>query len=142
MANEHSLFSKTIVTIFLAEDRKSIKFLLDGGEEIIARCDADCCSHTWIEDIFNPEAAIGCPVLKTEDIELPEEWREETKTNNDEEEMQYYGFALETVNGRCVIAYRNSSNGYYGGSLCWEKEYFYGGVHKQNFSNEVWERLI
>jgi hypothetical protein len=37
-----------------------------------------------------------------------------------------------------VIDYRNESNGYYGGELCWPDDHFYGGVHGQNVSTEQW----
>lgn len=39
---------------------------------------------------------------------------------------QYYGCAIETAKGRFTIAYRNSSNGYYGGWLTWPTDGFYG----------------
>jgi hypothetical protein len=139
---QNCLIGKVIASIELAEDRGAIKFVLDDGSEIIARCDGDCCSNTWIEDLINPEAAIG-PVLKAENIGLPEEFQQPTKHEGFyEEEMQYYGFLIETPNGRCTIAYRNSSNGYYGGSLVWPSDdYFYGGVFGQNNSNEKWEKV-
>lgn len=137
---KHDLFGGTIVAIHLASDREAIKFTLADGREVVARCDGDCCSHTWIEDVFDPEAALG-EVTKAEDIDLPAEWQTKTKTDNYEEEMAYYGFAIETPKGRCTIAYRNSSNGYYGGNLSWPGGYFYGGVHGQNVSNENWRLL-
>jgi len=128
------LVGKTIVAVLLADDRGAIRFVLDDGTDIIARCDGDCCSHTWIEDVLAPEAAIG-KVHAADDMSLPEEFRVPTKTGNYEEEMAYYGFFIETDKGRCTLAYRNSSNGYYGGSLSWPDEYHYGGVFGQNNGN-------
>lgn len=132
------LIGKTITAVFLADDRESIKFVLSDGSNIIALCDADCCSHTWIEDVIGVEAALNSEVLKAENISLPEDLEVPTKTGNYEEEMAYYGFAIETAKGRCTIAYRNSSNGYYGGSLTWPGESFYGGVFSQNASEQIW----
>ena len=84
----------------------------------------DCCSHTWIEEVLNFDALLMTPVLNVDDIELSEEFQQPTKHPDQyEEEMQYYGLAIETAKGRCVIAYRNSSNGYYGGSLSWPGDY-------------------
>lgn len=141
----NALVGKTITNIFLAADKGAIKFVLSDGSEVIARCDGDCCSQTWIEDVINPEFAIGAEVMKAEDIDLPEEFCTKTKTDYYEEEMQYYGFLIETSKGRFTLAYRNSSNGYYGGSLVWwpgdEEWRFYGGVHGQNVSNEEWEEV-
>jgi hypothetical protein len=137
------LVGKTIKKIFLADDRKAIKFVLDNNDSIIARCDGDCCSHTWIEDLINPENAIDSEVLSADDIDLPEEFQNKTKTDNYEEEMLYYGFAIVTNKGKFTIAYRNSSNGYYGGNLSWpDNEYYYGGVHGQNISKENWVEVI
>jgi hypothetical protein len=118
---DNVLVGKVIKEILLSEDNCSIKFMCEDGS-ITADCYGDCCSHTWIEDVINPDAALGL-VLKAEDIELPEAFQQPTKTSNFEEEMAYYGFAIETAKGRCVIAYRNSSNGYYGGNLCWPGDY-------------------
>lgn len=123
MNEQHVLVGKIIKAIELTEDRCAIRFVLEDGTTIVARCYADCCSSTWIEDVINVDAALGSPVLNAEDIELPEPFCKPTRHNIDEEEMQYYGFAVETANGRMTIAYRNSSNGYYGGSLSWEGEY-------------------
>ena len=37
----------------------------------------------------------------------------------DPDEVEFYGLSIKTDKGEIVIDYRNSSNGYYGGSLCW-----------------------
>ena len=132
------LVGQIIQQILLTSDARAIKFVLADGQEIIARCEGDCCSSTWIEDVFNPEAALGKPVASAVDIELPEALRGSTKTSNDEEVVQYYGFAIKTARGCCTIAYRNSSNGYYGGGLCWPDDDYYEGAFGQNKSTEQW----
>lgn len=142
MNRQHCLVGKTVQSIWLADDRKALRFVLNDDSEIIARCDGECCSVTWIEDIINPEFAIGKAVMRAEDIELPIDFHTPTKTDNDEDETAYYGFLIETANGRCTIAYRNSSNGYYGGNLVWpDASYYYGGVYKQNVSTGVWKQV-
>jgi hypothetical protein len=138
---KNPLVGKTIAQMFLADDQGAIRFVLSDGSEIKARCDGDCCSHTWIEDVINPKAAIGSEVLSVDDLDLPEEFRLATKTEHYEEEMAYYAFVIDTAKGRCTLAYRNSSNGYYGGSLSWDGDYHYGGVHAQNNSSEVWRAV-
>lgn len=138
---QHILVGKTIIGIDLSDDRQAIRFRLADGDPIVARCDGDCCSHTWIEDVLTPESALG-EVINAEDVDLPEHLRQKTKTDNYEEEMAYYGFVIDTAKGRCVLAYRNSSNGYYGGSLNWpDDRYYYGGVYGQNKSKEIWVPL-
>ena len=80
--------------------------------------EGECCSQSWIESIFEPNALIGYEILKIDHIELPDSYYESIPgTTHYEDYVQYYGFAMYTSNGKCVIDYRNSSNGYYGGSI-------------------------
>ena|SRR5208337_447769 len=130
------LIGKTIASIELAKDQKAIKFNLSDGSSIVAKTDGDCCSESWIESIDNPEALIGSPVLAVEDISMAELPRDE-----DCDLTQCYGCKIRTANGEAFMEYRNTSNGYYGGSLYWpgeEYDYFYGGVFGQNISKEEW----
>ena len=127
------LVGKTITAIHIAEDKEAIRFDVAGGESIVAKCDADCCSYTWIEHVTLP--ALGFPflVLAEKDVEMPED------IENDGDCIRFYGFALETDKGAFLIDYRNSSNGYYGGNLSWPDDaHFYGGVFGQNVSEEKW----
>ena len=133
----HILEGKTITGINLAADKEAIQFLVEGHDPIIARCDADCCSHTWVEHIELPALGFPAKVLKLEDVDLPG-----SKDNHPEYDcLQVYGTKIITDKGEIIIDYRNSSNGYYGGSLSWPGEYFYGGVYEQNLSKEEWNPL-
>ncbi len=76
----------------------------------------DCCSQTWIEAIDDPDALCGV-VLEVEDVEMPESVQRVTPLCQDPDCVQFYGLRVTTSAGRCVIEYRNNSNGYYGGSL-------------------------
>lgn len=129
------LVGKTITKIELADDRQAIRFHIEGGEPIIARCDADCCSHTWAEHIEMPVNGLPATVLSAECVNMPD------LGNGDAECIKYYGFKIVTDKGDIVIDYRNSSNGYYGGSLSWPEDHFYGGVYGQNVSNENWKEI-
>jgi hypothetical protein len=129
---KHILEGKIILDIKIADDKEAIKFITDQGE-IVAKCDADCCSHTWIESIELP-CAFPAIVNSIENLRLKDD-----KENNDET-IRFYGCKILTNKGDIIIDYRNSSNGYYGGSLCWpdEEDDFYGGVYGQNISSEKW----
>lgn len=84
--------------------------------------EADCCSNTWIENVETP--AFGLPFTIKEldfkwlpDIDMPE-------TMDDDKYgygyIQYYGLKIIGERGDSIeIDFRNSSNGYYGGSLEW-----------------------
>jgi hypothetical protein len=136
---DHILIGKTITAVYFADDKQAIRFDVAGREEpIIARCAGDCCSHTWVENIENSEAIVGSPVLLAEDIAMPDLGN----GGDGYDVIQYYGFKIETTKGTCIIDYRNSSNGYYGGNLSWPPDdYYYGGVFGQNASTEKWERI-
>jgi hypothetical protein len=137
------LVGKTLKDILVTTDQQAIKFVLADGGEIVALCDGDCCSNTWIEEVTNPEFAIGAEILDAVDIDMPDSWVGAPTKHEEhyEEEMAYYGFKITTAKGVCTIEYRNSSNGYYGGSLTWPGEYHYGGVYEQNYANEDWRSL-
>lgn len=130
---EHCLLGRTIQGIKIAEDKKAILFVTDGGD-IVARTDGDCCSSTWIEHIELPAMGFPAKVSSAEDLDMPD-----LGQPGEYEVIAYYGFKITTDKGVIVIDYRNESNGYYGGNLSWPGEYFYGGVYGQNVSEEQWK---
>lgn len=130
---ENPLIGKRVISVFLAEDGGAIKFETD-DDEIIARADGDCCSHSWIENAESPENLIGT-VSAVENLKL-------NKTEDqDGDYIQFYGCKITTEKGSCTLDYRNESNGYYGGDLVWPGEHFYGGVYGQNISKEEWKKI-
>lgn len=132
------LIGKTIVAVYLATDKKAMRFDVEGADPIIARVDGDCCSSTWIESIDAPDALLGTVHL-AEDIPMP---HRAAADDSDGEVIAYYGFRIATERGACVIDYRNESNGYYGGNLSWPGDgYYYGGVYGQNISTEEWRQI-
>lgn len=78
------------------------------------RFDGDCCSETWLADVTGVEA-LAARVVAVRDLELPDP-NGDGRTRQDTDRA--YGVELATHRGRVTLAYRNSSNGYYGGSLC------------------------
>ena len=129
------LVGKTLTGVKLAKDKEAILFQTTEGD-IVAQCDGDCCSSTWIESIENTIRSFPAVVLVASDIEdgLPET----IENDSNYECLQFYGFKVDTDKGVLVIDYRNSSNGYYGGSLCWPGDHHYGGVYGQNKSDFDW----
>lgn len=141
LMQNNPLIGKIVHAVFISEDGGAIRFDLNGGDEtIIARADGDCCSHSWIEEIQGVEQLLGSPVVSVEDVTLREP---EDKTAGPEygDYTQFYGCKITTQKGYAMIDYRNNSNGYYGGSLVWPGEYFYGGVHGQNGTTENWKPI-
>lgn len=133
------LIGKVITAVHVATDKKAIRFDVEGGEPIVAKADGDCCSSTWIEALDTPDLLIGGTVTAVEDIPMPDIPGAEP---DDYDVIAYYGCKISTTKGACVIDYRNSSNGYYGGNLSWPNDgYFYGGVYGQNVSTEEWQQV-
>jgi hypothetical protein len=135
MKKPHILVSKTLIGIMLAEDKEAILFRTSSGD-IVAKCDADCCSHTWVEHIELPVNGLPAVVLSVQDIEL------NADLDTQKGELSFYGCKIATDKGDIVIDYRNESNGYYGGNLTWPDDYFYGGVYGQNVSEEKWREVV
>lgn len=142
MEKENILVGKTISAVKIAEDKKAILFETEEGP-VVARADGDCCSSTWIEHVELPALGFPVVVLAVEDIDLPLPTLTEEQTAEKESgELKFYGCKISTARGDIVIDYRNSSNGYYGGSLEWPGGYFNGGVYGQNVSAEKWVDLV
>lgn len=137
-AEENALIGATISEMKVAEDRYAILFITDKGN-LIARVDADCCSETWVEHIDLPVLGFPAKVLDVVDLEMPDLGSPEPG-----EEIEYYGAKIVTDKGDIIIDYRNSSNGYYGGSMVWpgSDEYFSGGVYGQNISKNEWKEIV
>ncbi len=73
----------------------------------------DCCSASWIEHLEVPALPPeGAEVLSVESVDMPA--RTDGKL---EDEMQFYECRFKTTAGDIVAEFRNSSNGYYGGSI-------------------------
>lgn len=130
------LIGKTLTGMKIAEDRQALLFQTTDGDMVV-NVDADCCSYTWVESIELP--ALGFPALVTavEDLNMPEN-PEPSSFHKDPDVLAFYGCKISTDRGEIVIDYRNDSNGYYGGSLSWPGEHFYGGVYRQNVSAQEW----
>jgi len=135
--SQHILIGKTLTGIELTTDRKAIRFYTTDGGPILARCDGDCCSDTWVEHVSLPARGFPAVVMSASDVSMPDLGE---MPNRDV--IAYYGFKLETDKGEFLIDYRNDSNGYYGGNLSWpDDEYFYGGVHGQNIAVDEWRSV-
>lgn len=128
---------KIINSIKIASDKEALLFICEDGEYTVM-CDADCCSHTWIEHMELPALGFPAKVMSQEDLEMSE-----GVDHPEYDYLQFYGHKMTTDRGEIVIDYRNSSNGYYGGNLTWpDSRYHYGGVYNQSVSNNDWVDIV
>lgn len=80
------------------------------GEYLAYRTNGDCCSETWFSAIN------GATVLDDQTVIDVVEREAADAPGTRQDEDQIYGYTLVTAKGHCDIEFRNSSNGYYGGS--------------------------
>lgn len=121
------LEGKIVEKVFVDDKQHTLVFVTDTGEQIAYATEADCCSETWFADIVGIEAILGYKSTsnnlfrKIREIQLLDmEWYPVEDGRSRQETDRAYGYRLWTPLGRTAIAFRNSSNGYYGGniSLC------------------------
>lgn len=110
------LIGKTIEKIFVSEDEGDLSFVCKDGEVVGYTAYGNCCSSTWFDSITGVEALIGQTVLTCESVSVEVAESRNNIEGHYIEEMSDYGYKLTTEKGHVDIVYRNSSNGYYGGS--------------------------
>jgi hypothetical protein len=110
------LIGEVIKDIEVSCDQGALRLTLGGGIAIL-NTTGDCCSESWWADIDN---VCHGKILSVEDIDLPAPTDNRTRQEVDEA----YGVVFKTTDGTMTCVYRNSSNGYYGGScgLSFENE--------------------
>lgn len=107
------LIGKRIIGLSINEDQTILAFETDQGE-IAYITDAECCSETWFADIVGVRALLGNTVVTAEDINMDGYNVDDGRGR--QEFDRAYGIKLTTDKGYTDIVFRNSSNGYYGGS--------------------------
>ncbi len=106
------LIGKTVVSLEVNECENVLVFNCT-DDKVVYYAYGDCCSETWFADIVGVQCLLGATVLDSQDISLP--YVEDGRCR--QEYDQFYGVKLMTDKGYVDIVYRNSSNGYYGGSI-------------------------
>ena len=111
------LIDKKLTAVYINEDKTVVKLQCD-DEYIDLVAEGDCCSETWFEHISLPYAFSEekYTIKSWEDMELGKA----IPTRQEEDELYGVKIGLETVEGYkydLYLEFRNSSNGYYGGSL-------------------------
>lgn len=109
-----TLVGKVITGLRINDDQSLLVFDHPDNSHTAYETEADCCSETWFADIVGVDALIGSTVLKADAMEAMQEVVD-GRCRQDYD--LFYGVKLITTNGYVDIVYRNSSNGYYGGSI-------------------------
>lgn len=103
-------------------DGERVILTLADGTRRVYEAEGDCCSTSWVEHITVPPDIDGATVLRVSEagygVDATDAQRAECKTHRKRlDVLRVYQTVLTTDRGDVVIEYRNSSNGYYGGSL-------------------------
>lgn len=109
------LIGKTIIRIEVSPGEEYIKFTHPDGSYTAYQAYGDCCSETWFADIVGVEALLRANVLEIREVDLQSYDCKDDRTRQEYDE--FYGVKIKTSKGYSDIIYRNSSNGYYGGSI-------------------------
>jgi len=119
MYNEFkNIIGRKIKRIFM--DENNLVFETDNGK-FAYWVDGDCCSHSYFHDFVGVKKLLeNGPIRSVEAIHL-EVGKNEIKDDGDDC-IECYGYRFTTENPQfgeqsSVMSFRNSSNGYYGGSL-------------------------
>ena len=84
---------------------------------ILLDTEAECCSDTWFAEVIKAKDIMGKTIKQVEELRLHEcEVKDDGRGSQDVDLI--YGYKLRAEDGSfCLITFRNSSNGYYGGSV-------------------------
>ncbi len=115
------LTDKVLIAISLDSLKEKLILHTNAGDYLFETY-GDCCSQSWVEHFDQvKEASV---ILGFREIEIDPSYAEAsakpTVTDFDEYEMKYYFYEILTDKGSLMIEMRNSSNGYYGGDLCFQ----------------------
>lgn len=138
------LIGKTVKQLFVNEDQSFLKFVT-GDADMIYYAEGDCCSESWFADILFGGWWRRCKlgkVVEVSDIEMPSivDKMAEKDGRTRQEFDQVYGYVVKFEMGSLEIIYRNSSNGYYGGSCEYIKDterHWY----KEKLEDAVWTEI-
>tara|TARA_R110000868_G_scaffold66014_3_gene196968 strand:- start:3348 stop:3761 length:414 start_codon:yes stop_codon:yes gene_type:complete len=105
------LKDKLFISAEINEDNTVIKLTEKSGDLYYLMATGDCCSETWMENVTGTKDLLNNEILEVKGTDLGE--APGTRQDYD----QKYSFIIKTKKGNFEIEYRNSSNGYYGGSM-------------------------
>jgi hypothetical protein len=108
-----SLDGKTVIGLDVSDREESIRFRCADGSAVVWSTEGDCCSESWWADATGLDQLRGATVRGVRELELPDP-EDDGRTRQESDVV--YGYAIDTDAGSATLAFRNSSNGYYGGS--------------------------
>lgn len=122
------LIGRVITKIELEDTNQHTLIISTNEGQLSYAVEGDCCSESWFSDIVGIKNLVGAKISRIEEITDELKWYNTDDGRNRQECDSVYGYRIfgyrhdgyEILLGE--IIFRNSSNGYYGGSLYEESE--------------------
>ena len=122
MANEYTdeleladLIGKHVLGVQMNAGKDVVRFITTTGV-VDYECYGDCCSESWVNHVNDIGNLIDATVTQVEEFDFHSMLGIEPEpTRQDSDEVLFH--KVHTNKGTCLIEFRNSSNGYYGGSF-------------------------
>ena len=116
------LENKTIKSVFLSLDETCLVFEIKGSsvkqsEYVCWQTDGDCCSESWFADIVGVVELLNAKVKSVSEISIENCGYNVEDGRGRQDYDRAYGYKIITNKGYADIVFRNSSNGYYGGTM-------------------------
>src|SRR5689334_11489147 len=108
------IIGKKIVGLQVSDGERCLSFVATDGR-VTYHAVGDCCSESWFADIIGVQALIGGTVISVDEVDLPQPDPSDGRSRQESDSL--YGYKITTDKGFVDIAFRCSSNGYYGGWL-------------------------
>ncbi len=103
------ILGKKILSVEFSEE--TLRFNLH-HDAVCFEAVGDCCSHSYIESLDNPEAFKDAELISVESVSGDAKIIEE-----DIQVHKWTFYKFKTSKGDCTLSFRNESNGYYDGWL-------------------------
>jgi len=114
MERLEELIGKRTIKLFINEDQNLLRFMTAFGR-VSYYVVGDCCSQSWFADITGVHALLSGTIRSADKISM-DGYNVDDGRGKQQRDLAY-GYKLTTDKGYADIVFRNSSNGYYGGSI-------------------------
>lgn len=111
------LVGASVTGLWVDPGEEHLRIVLADGRVLVGETDGDCCSETWWADATGVKQLIGGIVSAAKEIPMDDYDVNDGRGRQSDDEA--YGVRITTNLGVCDLVFRNSSNGYYGGSVIW-----------------------
>lgn len=109
------LVGKHITKVQMNAGKDDVRFITTTGN-LDYYCYGDCCSESWVNHVNDIDNLMDATVTQVEEFDFHTLLGVEPEpTRQDSDEVLFH--KVHTNKGTCLIEFRNSSNGYYGGSF-------------------------